>query len=389
MASIDYTSAAKLLATLFAKAEHLYQEKQSQTQLQTVSAPVRQACDALFASSTQSYREVLLGCCLARIFDASINIRHPYVNQSEDAFNGRTLDEKVVNPFLQDRLIPCSKGPYLASFRRNVKFVSETGKGLRDKEGYKSLLVFLDMLEHANKADAKTLTLYLLARFVELRNASRVPLSQISRLSLEQYNELLTEILQVQSGGLVPVLLVVAMLKTIKACFNLEWEVKFQGINVSDKSSGAGGDITVTLAGIRFEPLRLADLDPPEIGMQRIEEIIDFGGNDHAWDGKHRAATFSSPFRSNGPELLAGRDIPPVRGKILDLYPVYCYGLRKPDFDHDIASPKRFILNQHFEHGQGLARRGINERNAFTIPAAAVESGSVSGKRRFSESRGG
>lgn len=142
-------------------------------------------------------------------------------------------------------------------------------------------------------------------------------------------------------------------------------------------------------AQIRFEPLRLADLDPPEIGMQRIEEIIDFGGNDHAWDGKHCAATFSSPFRSNGPELLAGRDIPPVRGKILDLYPVYCYGLRKPDFDHDIASPKRFILDQHFEHGQGLARRGINERNAFTIPAAAVESGSVSGKRRFSESRGG
>ena len=67
----------------------------------------------------------------------------------------------------------------------------------------------------------------MLARFVELRNASRVPLSQISRLSLEQYNELLTEMLRVQSGGLIPV----------------------QGINVSDKSSGAGGDITVTLAG--------------------------------------------------------------------------------------------------------------------------------------------
>jgi hypothetical protein len=137
----------------------------------------------------------------------------------------------------------------LASFRRNVKFVSETGKGLRDKEGYKSLLVFLDVLEQANEADAKTLTLYLLTRFIELRNASRVPLSQISRLSLEQYNELLTEMLQVQSGGLIPVLLVVAMLRTIKACFDLKWDVQFQGINVSDKSSGAGADIIVTLAG--------------------------------------------------------------------------------------------------------------------------------------------
>ena len=105
MASIDYTTAAKVLATLFAKAEQVFQAKQSQAQLQTVSAPVREACDALFSSSTQSYREVLLGCCLARILNASINIRNPYVNQSEDAFNGRTLDEKVVNPFVSGVLI--------------------------------------------------------------------------------------------------------------------------------------------------------------------------------------------------------------------------------------------------------------------------------------------
>jgi len=245
MASIDYTAAAKLLATLFTKAEQAFHGKQSPA----VSAPVERAGAALFSSSTQSYREILLGCCLARILDTSINIRHPYVSQSDDAFNGRTLDERVVNPFLQDRLIPCSKGPYLASFRRNVKFVPETGKGLRDKEGYKALLAFLDVLEQSSTSEAKTLTLYLLSRFVELRNASRVPLSQISRLSLEQYDELLTEMLQVQSGGLIPVLLVVAMLQTIKSCFGLKWEIGFQGINVSDKSSGAGGDITVTLAG--------------------------------------------------------------------------------------------------------------------------------------------
>ncbi len=245
MASIDYAVATRLLTTLFAKAEKTFRDKQSPT----VLATVQRAGDALFSSSTQSYREVLLGCCLARILDASIDIRHPYVNQSDDAFNGRTLDEKVVNPFLQDRLIPCSKGPYLASFRRNVQFVPETAKGLRDKDGYKALLVFLDALKQSSTAEAKTLTIYLLFRFIELRNASRVPLSHISRLSLEQYDELLTEMLQVQSGGLIPVLLVVAMLRTIKSCFDLKWEIGFQGINVSDKSSGAGGDITVTLGG--------------------------------------------------------------------------------------------------------------------------------------------
>ena len=245
MGSVDYAKATALLATLFASAEKAFHDKVPPE----VPEAVRRAADSLFSSSTQSYREVLLGCGLARILDQSINIRHPYVSQSENAFNGRTLDEKVVNPFLQDRLIPCSKGPYLASFRRSVKFVSETGSGLRDKEGYKALLAFLGELEHSNKSEAKNLTLYLLYRFAELRNASHVPLSKISRLSLDQYHDLLSEMLQVQSGGLIPVLLVVAMLSTIKSCFGLKWEIKFQGINVSDKSSGAGGDITVTLAG--------------------------------------------------------------------------------------------------------------------------------------------
>lgn len=200
--NLDYAKATSLLARLFAKAERAFQDKQAPP----VATAIQDACEALFLSSTQSYREVLLGCCLARILDQSINIRHPYVNQGEDAFNGRTLDEKVVNPFLQDRLVPCSKGPYLASFRRSVTFIPETGKGLRDKEGYKALLAFLGALEKSNGAVAKALTIYLLFRFVGLRNASYVPLSQISRLSLEQYDNLIENMLQVQSGGLIPVL---------------------------------------------------------------------------------------------------------------------------------------------------------------------------------------
>lgn len=39
------------------------------------------------------------------------------------------------------------------------------------------------------------------------------------------------------------------MLHTIKSCFQLRWEIEFQGINVSDRASGAGGDVTVRLDG--------------------------------------------------------------------------------------------------------------------------------------------
>lgn len=241
MAVLDYGLAATYLQELFLEAEASFQN----SAIPPVAPAITQSADTLFASATQSYREVLLGCGLARMLDASINIRHPYIKQGDNAFNGRTLDERVVNPFLHDRMIPCSKGPYLASFRRSVKFTPETAGGLRDKEGYSALLAYIDAMEGADEATVRDLVLYLLYRFVLLRDAANIPLSRISRLSLEQYQALVAGILQVQSGGLIPVLLTVAMLRTIKACFSLPWEIDWQGINVADKASGAGGDVTV------------------------------------------------------------------------------------------------------------------------------------------------
>lgn len=245
MATLDYENAANLLQGLFEEAEEAVRSKAEPP----VEPEIVDAADKLFQSHTQSYREALLGCGLARLLDASVNIRQPYARHGENAFNGRTLDECVINPFLQDRGIPCSKGPYLASFRRSVKFVPETAEGLRDKKGYSALLAYIGALENADEEDARRLMLYLLCRFVLLRNEADVPLSRISRLSLEQIQALTSKLLQVQSGGLVPVLLAVAMLQTVKSSFRLPWEIRCQGINVADKASGAGGDVTVEQEG--------------------------------------------------------------------------------------------------------------------------------------------
>ena len=189
MPVIDYEKASQLLGGLFAEAEHAFRDRTPPA----VASDLANAGEKLFASATQSYREVLLGCCLARLLDASINIRHPYVNQGDDAFNGRTLDERVVNPFLQERMIPCSKGPYLASFRRDVKFVPETGSGLRDKSGYAALLAFIEALSRSDAAESRGIALFILYGLCQLRDASRIPLSHISRLSLDQYERLLAE----------------------------------------------------------------------------------------------------------------------------------------------------------------------------------------------------
>ena len=244
--SIDYEQARVLLESSYTEAESLFLKDSPPP------APdhLGQACKVVFASRTQAYREVLLGCLLARIQDKGIDIRQPYVRQGANAFSGRSLDERVVNRFLQDKRIPCSRGPYLSVFRRSVEFATATRDGLRDKEGYDSLIVVLGHIAKASK-DAELLHLltYVIYNFVELREQANVPLSRLHRIRLEQFDQLISGLLGTQSGGRFPVLLVATGFITIKKYMDLDWDVFYQGINVADTASGAGGDITIESKG--------------------------------------------------------------------------------------------------------------------------------------------
>jgi hypothetical protein len=127
-----------------------------------------------------------------------------------------------------------------------VDLTDQTAGGLRDKTGYAAMLTYLDALESAKPKAARDLVTYLLVQFVKLRDASNIPLAKIGRLSLEQLKILCDLLLAVPSGGLMPVLLTVAILQALKSRFELKWTIEWQGINVADKASGAGGDVTVT-----------------------------------------------------------------------------------------------------------------------------------------------
>lgn len=214
-----------------------------------LSGSLLEAAETLFRSRTQSFREALLGCFLAKIADPAVDVHLPYATQGKDAFNGREIDETTVNPFLQQRQIPCSKGPYLAVFRRGIKFQPATRAGLRDKTGYDAFLTFIHFLEQAETSAALSVLRSLLWKFIELREQGLVQLSRVQKLSVEQYERLLTGMLQVPSGGLLPVYFAVAMFQTLAACFKLDWQIDWQGINAADSAAGAGGDITIRSGG--------------------------------------------------------------------------------------------------------------------------------------------
>jgi hypothetical protein len=305
--AIDYASARALLDSTFAGVEKDLAEQK--TLAVAIPEGIEAAFDALFRSRTQAYREAMLGCVLARIQNRSINIRLPYVKQGANAFNGRTLDEQAVNPFLTDNRIPCSRAPYLSTFRRSIRFDESTRNGLRDKSGYDAFLVIVDYLEQTgDDAALRGLLAYLLMRFAELRESADIPLSRLQRMSLKQYDQLISGLLATPSGGRFPVLLAVATFTAIKAYFEMKgWEISFQGINVADVASGAGGDITITSEGA---VLMAAEVTERVVDRSRLvatfnTKIVQSGIQDYLFFGKgdFDAETQANQFFAQGHEI--------------------------------------------------------------------------------------
>lgn len=206
--------------------------------------------DILFVTDSQGYREALLGCTVARIQDRNINIRLPYVKQGPKSISLRMFDQQVINPFFHNKSVPSTKGPYLSMFRRGYQFTEDYTASPKDPRAHRAFLDCISRLESISEpAELVRFLRYLLYRFWKLREDAAVPLTRIRRLTLSQYDRLITGLLSVPSGGRLPVLLVLATLRTLRRFFGLSWEIEFQGINVSDKASGAGGDITIKSGG--------------------------------------------------------------------------------------------------------------------------------------------
>jgi len=262
MSMIDYSAARTILEIAWSEVEA------DPDRVLPVTSEIQAAVDLIFRSNTQAYREVVLGCVLAKIIDPSTDITQPYMNQGPHAFNGRTLDEQVINPFLHDHRIPASRGPYLSVFRRSVQFNDQTRSGLRDTHGYDAAL---SVIKYAQSLSAEpelhTLFHFLLQIFYGLREAAVIPISRLHRISLEQYEVLITGLLALPSGGRFPVMLVLATFQTIKDYFNLDWSIASQGINVADSASGAGGDITISSGD---QILLAAEVTEREVDRNRV-----------------------------------------------------------------------------------------------------------------------
>ena len=186
----------------------------------------------------------------------------------------------MVNPFLHEHQIPASRAPYLSALRRGFQF-REGWPGQRDRVGFGAALNFITALEEANADQARVYLRGLMYRFVRLRDAADIALNDVHRLSIDQYGSLIDGLLGVRSGGLIPVLMAVATFQTFSDCFELNWRVEWQGINVADQAHGEAGDITVYRNDVRLFSVEVTErqIDRARV-VATFQEKIARGGLD-------------------------------------------------------------------------------------------------------------
>ena len=263
MSGLDYGMAGEFLRDCFQEAAGRLPEP-AQELLQTRHT----AFEAVFRSKTQSYREVLLGCAVARYLDPAVNIRHPYIKQGADAFNGRSLDEETINPFLRTKQIPCSRGPYLATFRRNVRLDASARDGLRDQAGYDAMLAIMEAIETPRGHTVKDVVLCLLHEFIKLRDQADIRLVSVEKLSIEQTRYFLDTFLHNPSGGMIPMLVSRALFEAVNEFYRCGWSIDCQGVNSADGATGTPGDLTIRRGE---EIVKAIEVTERPIGVTRVE----------------------------------------------------------------------------------------------------------------------
>ena len=91
MANIDLSTVRNVLEKTFADVECDYIEGRAAR----IPHDLEKSYDLLFKSKTQAYREVLLGCILARMVNRKVDVSLPYVQQGELAYSGRAIALKI------------------------------------------------------------------------------------------------------------------------------------------------------------------------------------------------------------------------------------------------------------------------------------------------------
>ncbi len=249
---------------------------------------LRAAISRVVNSSTKSYRYVLPTQLLAKLADDSLDCRCLQVARGgEGAFDARSVCHKVVVPFDQgnENVLGGSPEPYVNNPLRHPEVSPAHQSQQRDRAGWGDLCMILQTVEDRQeppftKAVFEQVMMEICKRLESVRVTYPVP----SRASFEDTIRVITEYLQVRSGGVRPQALTCALFQTLGDRHKAYERVVSNTINAADASSeniadieclGPDGD-TILAIEVRDRQLTITQVQDklPSMRAKRVTEMF-------------------------------------------------------------------------------------------------------------------
>lgn len=240
---------------------------------------------------------VILSCSLAKIYDASVDIRKPYTEIGDsDTFSGRAFDERYIAPFVTLHELPCNPTTAFltpALRNRNTVLTPDLNLSGRPREVYKALLQLLtDVYEdriNARQLLAETIRQLILFRDEKKQRMDSLIASLKSAhsdvpISAEQIITIVEQHLATKGASRLPVLVVAAAYVTAGPYLQ-ESILPLESHNAADSQTQAIGDVQVILESgdnvvtcyeMKMKRVTIADIDlAVQEKLTRTPHIVD------------------------------------------------------------------------------------------------------------------
>ena len=227
--------------------------------------------DRLINSKIQSIRYAVLTQILGKMADERRGILNLQLGNenSSDAWDARSFCTAVIVPWVGENqnVLGTSPDPYVNNPLRRPR-LDEGAHQLRDKDEWDALVAFLSPLDSASRKDLETAFIRCLKSVARRLSSQSFTYPIPARVSMSQMHRALEIFLSDSSGGLRPLAVTAAMMTVLGRAFSIFAGVKSQGINESDSSTGALGDITcldqnektIMVVEVKERALTLADI---------------------------------------------------------------------------------------------------------------------------------
>jgi hypothetical protein len=208
--------------------------------------------------SNRACTRLLMACMLAKIHQPQVDPRKPYTAiLGDDAFSGRSYDEKYITRFIIDNRLPLNTTTaFLTPAFRNLDKPLEVDLNLvgRPAYVYKATLELLDYT-YRGKVSASDLLSEIVRVLLVIRKENQERIDSLLRalrpedtlpLSSEEIVILIDQHLKCKNSSRLPVLIVAAAYNAMEEIIG-ERILPLQSHNAADEQTGSLGDVEVCL----------------------------------------------------------------------------------------------------------------------------------------------